>query len=120
MTKGQFVKQGNKICQQIEKKRIEIANEAASKSPSGRALPPAQLERFVPSLLAAYRTSTEELAELDPPANDAALVARLIRSFEKSYAQAEKERRAVVLGTSTVFQKPDEMATKFGLTNCVM
>lgn len=120
MTKAQFVEQGNRICSQIEQKRIAIANAAAAKAPPGQALPPWELEHFVPVLLSTYKKSAQEIGDLEPPVGEEAKVRELLASFERSYAKAEKERHAVVVGTSTVFKKPDELATRFGLKKCVL
>jgi hypothetical protein len=115
LSKPQYLKQGNAICQEgFEQKDQAVAQ--ALKESSQPTSKEAQLAA-AEAAIGPFREMIKELGGLGAPAGDDAQVRRFIDQFEAALKEAEAEPEA--LATENPFVQAGEAARAYGLTACV-
>lgn len=117
LTKPQFMKQANAICEKELREKDEAVQQAFSKAakagqPSQRALEGIVSRVVLPS----FEKTTNELAELTPPAKEADTVEGILRKFKEVLKETEEDPGRML--TADPFIPASEAAKAYGLTAC--
>lgn len=116
-TKAAFLKEGNAICKKGEEERAKMLQELTKKI-GFKASQPVK-EKAVTELMGTYEKTSEELAELDPPAGDEERMDEILEERENSEKKVEADPNTAM--TSKVqFEKANEVATEYGLKKCIL
>lgn len=120
LTKAQFVKQADAICDKREKeKNVAILAYVEEKNLNpARKLSQEDQETVVKDLGAPpLAAMIEELDALGAPSGDEEQVDAIVEAFEVALEEAEADPASVVPG-SDPFDEADELAGKYGLEEC--
>lgn len=119
LTKPAFLRQANAVCSQALKEKDQEVQSALKESGQNFAEAPSkELEGVaVKIVFPAYEEAFSELGDLSPPAKDAAAISRIIRTYESELKKAEADPS--VTTEVDPFIPANELAVKYGLTNCV-
>jgi hypothetical protein len=115
LSKAQYLKQGNAICQEGFEKKDRAVAKALREAPQPTSKK-AQLAA-AEAAIGPFGEMIEELGGLEAPAGDDAQVSRFLGQFEAALKQAEDEPQALV--TKNPFSQAGEAAQAYGLTACV-
>lgn len=115
VTKAEFNREAITICKQWQQGReaVLVKFGVASNATFTRA----KQEKAILMILAPYETAVRELGELPSPPGDKARVDGVVRAMEEAVRQAQKAPLTVTSGR-TPFKKPNELAERYGLTEC--
>jgi hypothetical protein len=119
LTKQEFVKQGNAICAKGSTKREVAINEMGQQLGIKGRSTTAQQEKLVTAALPTYEEMTAELAELSPPEGEEKKVEAIISAMEEA-AERVGATPSSALASNAPFEKPDKLASEYGLKNCVV
>ena len=114
LTKSQFVKQGNAVCEHGLKE--VVAATPSAKQVEG--MDKGELEEMIRGLVPPFETMIDELQELPAPEADQAKIAKILVSFEEALDIMDSEPDRSLAG-EYVFTKATEPASKYGLVECV-
>lgn len=112
LKKAQFVKQGNQVCATMQAERDSQSKEA-QKQLSG-----ADEAEAMSFALEPIEEMIDELGELGPPVGQEKEVEAIIASFEQGVSQLEADPTGP--GSVSAFEKADEKAAAYGLTECAI
>jgi hypothetical protein len=121
LTKAEFVKQGDLICQTNYTKRGRVLAAYLAKAKEQGAAPPmAQQEALlVNRILPFFQEESEELNELGLPTSDAKKAEAVLRALEEAIAAVEAEPDvAVRKGTAVQFARAEHLAHSYGFEYC--
>lgn len=113
LTKKQFLKKADEICEQGEREQLELASKYLKKHPGAE-----EEEMVIPAGLPPLRKQNEEIKALPAPEGDEAQVEEIVTAFEKGVEDAEANPQDVLASDSNPFKEADELAEKYGLTTC--
>jgi hypothetical protein len=119
LTKAQFLKQGDKICQEGLKEKDEAVKAALSESlsPSNKKSLQAARVELGEEVVSIYSTIADDLGNLTPPQKDEAVVkdilAKMEQGIEIGEAEPEKVAELALLG------KARQAAESYGLSACI-
>jgi hypothetical protein len=116
LTKSAFVEQANGICKNATEERQQGTKEAVAKAAEADESDEAQV--FTETLLAPVETMTEELGDLGPPKQQEKQVEAIIAAFEGGAEELEADP-GFTKG-STAFSEANELAARYGLTECTI
>jgi hypothetical protein len=119
LTRGEFIKQGNAICEKQQNKRKEMIGEAVAEIPKGQVMSDKLKKRVMLEITPFYEKMTAELKQLGTPEGDEQQVEAMIKAMEK----APKETRAHLsraINRSVEYTKPDELVRDYGLESCAI
>ncbi len=121
LTKGEFIKQGNKICVEGEKERFAAVVRATKKSglKAGEQGSASQNEEIILAVLKPYEAMTSELADLKAPKGDEEKVEAIVDAMEES-ADDVRADPGKATTSSAPFEKANELAQEYGLIECVV
>lgn len=119
LTRAQFVKQGNAICEQQEKRRETIIREAIKGQDQTKLLPQAQREEVVVETVPPYEAMAKEIGELGAPEGDAEEVEKIVEEMEKA-ANSVRSDPATALESTSQFEEANNFTTRYGLTACAI
>ena len=118
LSKSEFVKQGNTICEEATEAREELLAEA-SEAISPNEDQEVAREKLLSKLLPVYEGAAKQIGELGAPAGDEAKVKEIVRSMEEAAERAKANPQTV--GVSDVpFRKANEAAESYGLKACTL
>jgi hypothetical protein len=115
VTKAEFVKEANAICNKWGDKREKLIGEQVKElgqSPSKSAL-----EKVVLAAIPNYETAAEELAELETPEGDEEKVAAIVSAMDEGAGRTKADPGAAVI-SSTGFEKANKLVAAYGLDQC--
>ena len=119
LSKAQFVKQADKICQQGLKKKDEAVSvalenfaEQAEGAPTGQDTAKIVSEAVLPS----YSKTVDELSQLEAPKADTAKVEKLMGEFEAAVKVVETAPAKAL--QSNPFESADNAAEAYGIEEC--
>jgi hypothetical protein len=123
LTKAEFVKQADKICQEgLREKDTAISaalntlKEAPStKSEAGRKTGG---KIVLLAILHVYGGIVDQLAELTPPKGDEASTEQIVQKYEAAMQSAEQDPEAA--SNHNPFQTGDKAAEAYGITSCIL
>jgi hypothetical protein len=110
LKKSQFVKQADEVCASAQKERADQRGELTESEDAGGEL--------MQTLLEPVETMTDDLAELGPPVGQEKEVEAIIAAYQQGISKLEAEPNAP--DASTAFDKANEMAEGYGLSDCVI
>lgn len=106
VTKAQFVKEANAICEQANKVQLAAAA-IGEKQGKTRA-------ELISQALIPIQTQAEEVGKLDPPQGDQQQIDAIVKGLEDGVKVVEADPTAF----ESAFTKVDKLAVKYGLTSC--
>ncbi len=119
LTKAQFIKRAEAICQRRGKEKTDAFSAAAASGQSLQTASRAQAELFVrKAVLVPNSHVIDEFAELEPPAKDKATMAGIVKSWRAGLKKAEADPSKAVLGDP--FVKGTEAAKAYGIQLCLL
>jgi hypothetical protein len=113
LTKKQFLKKADEICEKGETEQLEMAAKYLKKNPGAE-----EEELIVPAALPPLQKQTEEIKALPAPEGDEAEVEAIVKAFEKALKDSEANPQDVMSSGSNPFKEADKLAKKYGLTSC--
>jgi hypothetical protein len=117
ITKAEFVKRGNAICQRAVEEQEATVAAAERRLGRGRTVSNAQRERLLITLTPRFfERRTEELAKLPAPAGSEAQVRAIVVGYEAGVTEIEARPVTVVRGAP--FLKGRRAAGRYGLSKC--
>lgn len=118
LTKAQFIKEGNRICQERLAEKDEIVAKAFKELSSSEAAKPSQstFTELGESVLEPVRQMTEELSELPAPSSTAADAEAITRQLEAGVKEAEANPSALV--KDNPLSEAGASARAYGLKAC--
>jgi hypothetical protein len=118
LTKSEFTQQANSICRSATQDRGEAQDDATEQGTGEGASSEARY--FLTEVsLPPVQTMTEELGELNAPRGKKKEVRAIIAAFEQGVAQIEADP-ADLSAAVVAFDKGNELAEEYGLTDCVI
>ncbi len=115
LTKAEFIKQGDAICQEAENKK-NAGLEKAFKDKANQGAGKEVQERLVTDVaLPPIATMTEELADLGAPDDQATAI---VEGFEKAVEEIEADPQAALTSERGAFAEPDKLAAEYGFKVC--
>ncbi|HET7589047.1 MAG TPA: hypothetical protein VFK14_02510 [Solirubrobacterales bacterium] len=118
LSKAEFVKQGNAICEEATKAR-EKALVEFSETTNPKANQEVVREKLLAKILPLYEGAAEQLGELGAPAGDKAKVEGIVEAMEEAAARVEADPQTAAVG-SLPFKKANEAAESYGLKACAI
>jgi hypothetical protein len=115
LTKAEYVRKGNAICGKWQQARGVLFSKFTKELQ-----PPvtqAEREKAILKILEPYETATKDLAGLPLPKGDEKKAEAVVSAMEEAGSQAKKNP-SVLLRSSTVFEKPNELVEDYGLKEC--
>jgi hypothetical protein len=121
LTKAQFLKQGNAICErgndEVEEgiaEFIEENNFSGDNQPNKAQLAEATEEILIPSV----SKQLEDLRELGAPSGDEQEVDKILSEAEKVLGEVEEDPEGVASKNANPFAEVNKMAIDYGLPRC--
>ncbi|HEX6456413.1 MAG TPA: hypothetical protein VF009_07835 [Solirubrobacterales bacterium] len=120
LTKTEYVKQGNDICEKALETKDAGVREAAKGVGNTAVAPPKKKLVAVAeeAILPVYQELTKQLDELPSPVNDKARVERIMADYEAGLERAEANPESLIAGTA--FRNADRAAHAYGLKYCTL
>lgn len=118
LTKAQYVKQANAICQKGQQAREAAVNELAEEVKPGADPGELPKNRLVEVVIDPLANMVDELAALPAPEGDQEQLEPMVEGYEKAVEEIEENEEAAFSGE--IFKAPDAKALKYGLENCVL
>lgn len=120
VTKAQFVKKVDALCEEREKERSDKVNAIASSLKSGEKLSNGQQTKMVETIIfPSYAKMIQNVESIDPPAGDEAKINEIIKAMEKAQNKVEADPRQAVFSV-VMFEEANGLATKYGLKHCII
>ncbi len=118
LTKAQFVKKVDALCEEREKERTAKVSAIASSLKPGEKLSNAQQTKMVESIIfPSYAKMIENVESLEPPEGDQAKVNEIVQAMEKAQKKVEADPRQAVFSV-VMFEEANGLAKKYGLVHC--
>jgi hypothetical protein len=115
LTKAEFIKQADAICEQTDETVLAGMKQAAKLGVGKQKLSPKQEKALVLLGLTSVRKEAEELAELGAPSGDEAQIAAIVKGIETAVTEAEREP---INNLGSSFTEVNKMAAKYGFKGC--
>lgn len=119
LTRSQFLKQGNAMCEEQEERRNQAIQDAIKGKDQTKLLPLAQREEVVLTILPAYEEIPEKLEALGPPEGDEEKVEAIAEAMEKAASDVKSDPGKALESTSQ-FTQANKLSIEYGLTNCAI
>jgi hypothetical protein len=113
LTKKQFLKKAEEICETGEREQLELASKYLKQHPGAE-----EEEMIVPAGLPPLQKQTEKIKALPAPEGDEARIEAIVKAFEKALEDAEAKPQDVLSSESNPFKQANGLAEKYGFTNC--
>jgi hypothetical protein len=121
LTKAQFLKQGNAICEkgndEVEEGVVDFLEEnnlSGSKAPTKAQLTQAAEEILIPSV----SKQLDELRDLGAPSGEEEEVDKILSAAEKALEEGEEDPASLAAESTGPFVEVNKMATDYGLVRC--
>lgn len=121
LTKVEFIKQGDAICQAGNKEIEEGFEEFAKENNLPENKEPSKeqgVELVETVLLPNIQQQGEELRELGAPEGDEEQVEEILDSLDEAVAEGEDDPESLFSGDTDPFGKPNQMASDYGFKVC--
>lgn len=119
ISQKQFIAQANTICKNGEAEESRRFKEAEKKYPTHKQVSAAFRNKVLTWIFVApYEKTIANLKSLGAPEGDEAKVEAIIRAMEKAKT-AVKAEPTQVLTNSTMYEEANELASEYGLEDCV-
>lgn len=118
LTKTQYVRQANEVCQAgLHKKDQQVKAAAERQGQEVLADPEAAQSLIEEAVIPTYGETISQLKQLNPPANDKGTVAKMIGDYDAALQETKSD--PVAAFQKNPFAKANEVAADYGLTSCV-
>lgn len=116
LTKAEFLKQGNAICEKGELARAKAMEKASKDFKPGRTVAEQEENRthLIEAAIPPFEAMTEELSELPPPAGEEEKVEEIIAAMEESADKASAEP-AFAGVKNRFFERSQDLLREYGL-----
>lgn len=115
LTKDQFIKKAEAICQTGKKEKEEaLASLSSEYAPTAS---PAEKEEAVLKLVEPYQKMTSRLASLGTPEKEGEQIGTLVEAMESAVAQVHANPQTALVSDAP-FKKANETAEALGLRDC--
>lgn len=118
LTKAQFTRQANAICDKSNDERV--AEFRARMSVTGLSNDQERVEAVQEAFIAPFEEMVGELEDLSPPEGDEEKVEAIFTEMEQGVDDLEKDPLVVFEGEEKMFDKANELASDYGLTSCTI
>jgi hypothetical protein len=113
LTKKQFIKLADAICEKSEGEQLQLVGEYAKKHPG------AEEEDFIiPAALPPLEKEIEKIKTLPAPSGDEAQIDAILNAFEAAIAHGKEVPRDLLVDETDPFAKPDKLANSYGFKTC--
>lgn len=119
LTRKQFLKQANAICQEQTQKRNKIIQDAIAGADQSKILPKADREQIIVDALPPYAETPEKLEALGAPEGDEEKVEAIVEAMEKA-AEDAKADPSIALTSTKQFDEANKLSAEYGLTSCIL
>ncbi|HEU5104604.1 MAG TPA: hypothetical protein VFU11_02060 [Solirubrobacterales bacterium] len=122
LTKAQFIKQGDAVCKEVEEKRGKAIGDFYDKEEarSAQELGAKGQEKLVLEVaLPPVKGLEGELEALGAPEGDESEIEAMFKALDQAIAEVEKNPNSVLASAESPFDKPGELATKYGFETCL-
>lgn len=120
LTKAQFVKKVDALCEEREKERTAKVSAIASSLKPGERLSNARQTKMVESIIfPSYAKMIENVESLEAPEGDQAEINEIIKAMEKAQNKVEADPRQAVFSV-VMFEEANSLAKKYGLLHCII
>jgi hypothetical protein len=116
LTKGEYKKQADVVCQGYESEREEVlgkALEEAGNNPNAK-----QKEELLLKVIVTYENMVEKLSDLDAPEGEEQKAESMIDSMEEAVDRAKANPESAFT-SDLPFREANKQAQAMGLDNCV-
>jgi hypothetical protein len=117
LTKVEFAKQVEKICEKAKHREITAFGAYTAKSQQKNLSREAASKFIVEGTLQPVEEMADEIGELGTPSGDQGQVAKLVRAFE-SVAEKARQDPTAALRSAGVYREADKVAAQYGLSAC--
>ncbi|HEX4670240.1 MAG TPA: hypothetical protein VH275_09755 [Solirubrobacterales bacterium] len=118
LTKTEFIKQGDAICEKTDKRQEAGLKAYAKKDPLARATKQGQ-ERMVAAVgLPPIELEAKELSGLNSPSGDESKLKAVVEGIEEALEKAQRNPISVLSGSGNPFNKVDKLAARYGFKAC--
>lgn len=117
MTKSEFVKEGNALCLEAEKRRGDVIKSASKQLEPSAKFTRTEQEVLVETALVPYKTLVQKFEHLKPPAGESKEVQTLAAALKSGVSEVQRNPGAAITSSSP-FEEFDRLAAKIGLTSC--
>jgi hypothetical protein len=111
LKRPEFVEKANAICLEADEDRKQGTEDLVDGED-------ARQSQITEALVAPVEAMSDELSELGPPPGDAKEVEAIVSAFEAGVAKLEADPTA--RGAATAFDRANELAKDYGLTDCTV
>jgi hypothetical protein len=119
LSKADFVKQADEICDRAETKKNKDLEAAFQKlGKEGKSGKKAEEELVTGTALPPISEMTEELKDLGAPSGEEDQADAMIEAFEEEVEKVEGDPTSVISGEGGEFDKANQLAKKMGLKAC--
>jgi hypothetical protein len=120
LTKTEYIKQGNAICQKNLKENEKALAEALKQLSAKKISPSSRkgAEDLTSAALPPLTALTQQLADLTPPPKDEKTASQMVEQFESGLTKMEEDPLGAFKSNS--FQPAGETARQYGLTACTI
>lgn len=118
LTKSEFVKQGNVICEESAQERSKIVGEVVEEADPNGNVEAAQ-NRAVTEIIPVYEETAQQLGELGVPAGDEKQVEAIVEAMEAAAERALADPHTAVISNAP-FREADKLAEGYGLKACTI
>lgn len=117
ISKAEFIREGNAICrttiETLTEEGRETFSEAELKGTNAAGVP-FVLGTYVPE----FRAEVRKLRALGAPSGDEAQINTILKAIEVIIEEAKQEPDRIVHQTKNRYEKPQALATRYGLDEC--
>lgn len=118
LTKAEFIKQADKICEEADQARYKVIASVTKGKVSQENLKFDNEKEILVEGLEPTQKQAEELRELGAPEGDEETIEAYLDTLEESVAEAEAGTLSDLDKVKNPFTKPDEMAEAYGFKVC--
>lgn len=113
ITKAQFVKKANDICEETEGEKLKLATEYLKKNPGTE-----EVDLVVPAAVPPLEKQVREIEALPAPEGDEAKVEAYLDAVKAGIKDTEANPEDALAAKSNPFVKANSLAADYGLTVC--
>lgn len=119
LTRGEFIKKGNAICEKQRDKRNKKIEEGVALVPEGQVMSSKLKKKVMLEITPFYEKMTQELKELEAPEKDRKRIEKIVKSMEDA-TQETRAHLARAINRSVEYTEPNELNREYGLEACTI
>ena len=113
LTKKQYLKKAQEICEEGEKEQLELAAKYLKKNPGAE-----EEDMVLPAAIPPLQKQIERIKALPAPEGDEAKIEAFVKASEQALKEGEANPQELLSSTSNPFDKANKLGEKYGFTNC--